>query len=213
VATGTDGRSQSRYHSPLRARQAAETRQNVLSAATHLFIERGWAATTLAAVATEAGTAVETVYSAFGSKSGLLIAAIDVAIVGDDDDTPLVERAEFAALGAGRRSERLLTAARIITSALVHAVPLMGALQEASASDATSKVRWQAYETDRRAVILTGLERILGKEPPETLVDSIWALASPEVFTKLTGERGWTVERYEQWLVQTGGALLRVLED
>lgn len=197
----------------MRARQAAETRQYVLSAATRLFIERGWAATTLAAVSAEAGTAVETVYSAFGSKSGLLIAAIDAAIVGDDDDTPLVERAEFAALGAGRRSERLVTAARIITRALVHAVPLMGALQEASASDAASKVRWQAYETDRRAVILTGLERILGKEPPETLVDSIWALASPEVFTKLTGERGWTVERYERWLVQTGGALLRVLED
>jgi len=65
----------------LRARQAAETRRTVLSAATRLFIERGWAATTLAAVAAEAGTAVETVYSAFGSKSGLLIAAIDVAIV------------------------------------------------------------------------------------------------------------------------------------
>lgn len=213
MATNGGRRSQSSYHSPLRARQAAETRQYVLSAATRLFIERGWAATTLAAVSAEAGTAVETVYSAFGSKSGLLIAAIDAAIVGDDDDTPLVERAEFAALGAGRRSERLVTAARIITRALVHAVPLMGALQEASASDAASKVRWQAYETDRRAVILTGLERILGKEPPETLVDSIWALASPEVFTKLTGERGWTVERYERWLVQTGGALLRVLED
>jgi AcrR family transcriptional regulator len=162
----------------LRVRQAAETRQNVLAAATGLFVERGWAATTLAAVAAEAGTAIETVYSAFGSKSGLLIAAIDVAIVGDDDDTPLVERAEFAALGAGKRSERLMTAARIITRALVHAVPLMGALQEASASDAASKVRWQAYETDRRIVISAGLGRILGKRPPEILVDSIWALAS-----------------------------------
>ena len=85
----------------MRARQAAETRQTVLCAATRLFIERGWAATTLAAVAAEAGTAVETFYSAFGSKSGLLIAAIDVAIVGDDDETPLVDRPEFTTLGAG----------------------------------------------------------------------------------------------------------------
>ncbi len=213
MATASARRSQSGYHSPLRARQAAETRQTLLCAATRLFFERGWAATPLAAVAAEAGTAVETVYSAFGSKSGLLIAAIDVAIVGDDEQTPLVDRAEFAALGAGKRSERLVKAARIITRALVHAVPLMGALQEASASDAASKVRWQAYETDRRTVILIGLERILGKQPPETLVDSIWALASPEVFAKLTNERGWTVDRYEQWLVQTAGALLRVVED
>jgi AcrR family transcriptional regulator len=213
VVTSSGQRSQSGYHSPLRARQAAETRTIVLSAATRLFIERGWAATTLAAVSAEAGTAVETVYSAFGSKSGLLIAAIDVAIVGDDDDTPLVERAEFAALGAGKRSERLVAAARIITRALVHTVPLMGALQEASASDAASKVRWQAYETDRRSVILAGLRLILGKQPPEVLVDSIWAIASPELFAKLTEERGWTVERYEHWLVQTAGPLLRVLED
>ena len=112
----------------------------VLSAATRLFIERGWAATTLAAVAAEAGTAVETVYSAFGSKSGLLIAAIDVAIVGDDDDTPLVKRPQFTSLGLGKRSERLVGAARIITQALVHAVPLMGALQEASASDGLRKL-------------------------------------------------------------------------
>src|SRR5262249_56253955 len=99
----------------------------------HVFGERGWAGTTLAAVAAEAGTVVETIYAGFGSKAGLLIAAIDVAIVGDDDKTPLVERAEFAALGVGSRAKRLTAAAQIITRALARAVPLMGALQEASA--------------------------------------------------------------------------------
>jgi AcrR family transcriptional regulator len=197
----------------LRARHAAETRQTVLAAATHLFTERGWAGTTLAAVATEAGTAVETVYSAFGSKSGLLIAAIDVAIVGDDDEVPLVARPEFASLGTGERSDRLIAAARIITRALVHAVPLMGALQEASASDEASKARLDAYETDRRMVIFSGLELILGKQAPETLVDSMWALASPEVFTKLSIDRGWPVDRYEHWLVDVATALLGSSED
>jgi AcrR family transcriptional regulator len=208
VPTKSGRRRQSGYHSPLRVRQAAETRQSVLSAATRLFTERGWAGTTLAAVATEAGTAIETVYSAFGSKSGLLIAAIDVAIVGDDGGVPLVDRPEFASLGLGQWSERLTAAARIITRAFVGAVPLMRALQEASASDEASKVRWDAYEKDRRTVILGGLQLILGKPAPENLVDSIWALASPEVFTKLTVGRGWTVDRYEQWLVETATALL-----
>jgi len=208
VPTKSSPQRQSGYHSPLRVRQAAETRQAVLAAAACLFTERGWAGTTLAAVATEAGTAVETVYSAFGSKSGLLIAAIDVAIVGDDDGVPLVDRPEFASLSVGQRSERLVAAAQIITRALVHAVPLMGALQEASASDEASKVRLDAYEADRRLVIFGGLELILGKQPPELLVDSIWALASPEVFTKLTEARGWPVDRYERWLVETATALL-----
>jgi AcrR family transcriptional regulator len=177
-------------------------------AATRLFPEHGWAGTTLAAVAAEAGTAIETVYSAFGSKSGLLIAAIDVAIVGDDGEVSLVDRPEFAALGLGPRRERLARAARIITRAFVGAVPLMRALHEASASADAAKARWDAYETDRRLVILVGLELILGKPAPESLVDSIWALASPEVFSKLTTERSWPVDRYERWLVETATALL-----
>jgi AcrR family transcriptional regulator len=212
VTTRSSRQRPSTYHSPLRARQAAETRQTVLGAATRLFTERGWAGTTLAAVATEAGTAVETVYSAFGSKSGLLIAAIDVAIVGDDSNEPLVERSEFAGLGVGERPVRLALAARIITRALEGAVPLMGALREASASDAAANTRWHTYETDRRAVIAAGLQLIRGHKAPDTLVDSMWALASPEVFTKLTAERGWPVKHYERWLVETASALLEGAE-
>src|SRR5215472_7829806 len=107
VPTRSSQQRTSGYHSPLRARQAAETRRTVVAAAGRLFSERGWAGTTLAAVAAEAGTAVETVYAGFGSKAGLLVTAIDVAIVGDDGEAPLVERAEFASLGTGGQARRL----------------------------------------------------------------------------------------------------------
>jgi AcrR family transcriptional regulator len=208
----TAGRRQrpSGYHSPLRARQAVETRRAILNAATNLFAERGWAGTTLSAVAAEAGTAIETVYSAFRSKSGLLIAAIDAAIVGDEDETPLVDRPEFVGLGTGALSERLTAAARIITLALVRAVPLMGALAEASANDAAARARLNTYESDRRAVIAVGLELVLGKPAPESLIDSIWAIAGPEVFAKLTKERHWSIETYQSWLVEIGLALFGV---
>src|SRR6187549_3153545 len=86
----------SRYHSPLRAKQAAETRQAIVNAAIALFGERGWAATSLPMIAAEAGTAVDTIYAAFGTKSGLLMAAVDRAIVGDEDPTPMVDRPELA---------------------------------------------------------------------------------------------------------------------
>jgi AcrR family transcriptional regulator len=186
----------SAYHSPLRARQAAQTRRLLISAACRLFGERGWAGTTLAAVAAEAGTAVETVYSGFGSKAGLLVAAIDVAIAGGYDETPLAEQAHFASLGTGGRVERLSAAARIITQSLVRAVPLMKALQEAAAGEETARARLERYETDRRATVAAGLELILG----------------PEVFTKLTGDRRWTVQRYEGWLVDTAAAILGGVE-
>jgi AcrR family transcriptional regulator len=201
-------RRQSTYHSPLRERQAAETRKNVLDAATQLFIERGWAGTTVAAVAADAGTAIETVYSAFGSKSGLLTAAIDVAIVGDDLQEPLAERLEFTALGEGGLSDRMAAAAQLIAHTHVRSVPLLRALQEAAASDKPSASRWSKYESDRRTVIEIGLKMIIDRNAPAHLIDSIWALASPEVFTKLTKERAWTIDRYEAWLLEIASALL-----
>ncbi len=179
----------------------------MLGAATRLFSERGWSRTTIGAVATEAGTAVETVYAAFGSKSGLLTAAIDAAIVGDDEQEPLAERSEFALLGAGERSARLVAATRIVTLAHVRGVPLLRALQEAAASDKSAKDRWDTYEADRRTMIALGLEMILERPPPDQLVDSVWALAAPEVFTKLTQERCWPIERYEEWLIETAVTL------
>jgi hypothetical protein len=71
-----------------------------------------------------------------------------------------------------------------------------------------SKVRWETYEADQHAVVTVGLELILGKRASETLIDSMWALTSPEVFTKLTKERNWPVDRHERWLVQTAATLL-----
>ncbi len=162
----------------------------------------------MAAVASEAGTAVETVYSGFASKAELLIAAIDAAIVGDDEDAPITGRGEFASLGAGARGKRIRAAAGIITRSLERAVPLMGALQEASASDEKARARLERYETDRWAAVAAGLELLLASPVADELVDSIWALASPEVFIKLTRERGWDVDGYEAWLAQSASALL-----
>src|SRR5690242_11057219 len=96
-----------RYRSSLRARQAADTRSQVLVAAAALFEEKGWAGTTVAAIAERAGVAIETVYSGFGSKKHVLRAVLDFAVVGDAEPVPLVERDVFAALGEGDRDQRI----------------------------------------------------------------------------------------------------------
>ncbi len=183
----------------------------MLVAATRLFHERGWTGTTLAAVAAEAGTAVETIYSGFGSKTGLLLAAIDAAISGDDE-RPVEALPEFAELGVGSRTERLQRAAGITTSALLRAVPLMKPLQEAAASDVIARERLEEYESLRRSTVAAGLELILPIEPSDRVIDAMWALASPEVFVKLTGERGWSTESYQAWLVETADAILEGTE-
>ena len=198
--------SRSGYHSPLRARQAAETRRTIVDAAIKLFGERGWAATTLPQVAAEAGTAVDTIYSAFGTKSGLLMAAVDVAIVGDDDPTAMVDRPELLTFAKGRRVERLRTGVRFTIGVYQRSLPILKALREAAASDEASRARLAQYDDDRRNVMVAGLALILGGPAPDELVDAIWALVSPEVYTMLIDGRGWSAERAEAWLVEMAGA-------
>ena len=189
------------YHSPLRARQAAETRQAIVGAAVRLFGERGWAATTLPMIATEAGTAVDTIYSAFGSKTNLLMAAIDLAIAGDDESTAMVDRPELARFAEGTRVERLRTGVRFTMGVYERSLPILRTLQEAAASDEVARARLRQYDNDRRDVMVVGLGFILGHPAPDDFVDAIWALVSPEVLTMLTEKREWSVADTEAWLV------------
>jgi AcrR family transcriptional regulator len=198
----------SRYHSPLRAKQAAETRRSIISAAVELFSDRGWAATTLQMVAAEAGTSVDTIFSIFGTKSALMMAAVDVAIVGDDEEAAMIDRPEFAQFANGRRIDRLRTGVHFAVGVFQRSVPIFKALQEAAASDEAARDRLTRYDQDRRDVTAAGLALILGAEPPDDVVDAIWALMSPEVFTYLTNGRGWSADKTEAWLVEMSSAAI-----
>ena len=90
-----------RYTSPKRQEQARATRRAIVEAARALFLARGYAGTTIDAVAGEAGVAVQTVYAAFGSKAQILKTVLDVAVVGDDAPVPLVDREAVKAFGLG----------------------------------------------------------------------------------------------------------------
>ena len=124
-----------RYESPQRLQHTAQTRAAVLEAATELFGENGWAGTGMRDVARLAGVAVETVYSNFGSKPELLLAAIDVAVVGDSQPIPLDERPEFAGLGRGSLAARAGAAARLVRQIHERTYGIGKALREAAASD------------------------------------------------------------------------------
>src|SRR3954470_1180212 len=81
-----------RYDSPRRREQAAATRREILEAAQRLFERQGYTATTMAAIAAEAGVALKTVYVVFETKSGLLHALWHMLLRGDQDDIPVGER-------------------------------------------------------------------------------------------------------------------------
>jgi AcrR family transcriptional regulator len=197
-ATGT----RRRYSSGRRARQAAQTRIDVLVAATELFAERGWAGTTVSAIAERAGVAVDTVYSGFGSKTGLLAAAKDLAKVGDTDDVPLFDRPGYAELGTGSREEDLRRSAELIAAVNESTRVLDAVWREAAASDPGLAATLRGREAGRRQDLADGLARVLGRPVDDELLDTIWAMTSPEVFAKLRGERQWSLQRYRDWLTE-----------
>src|SRR5947207_15171817 len=79
------------YNSPRRQQQAAATRRTILEAAERLFLQDGYPATTMDAIAAEAGVSLKTAYLPFSTKSGLLRALWDLRLKRDDADTPVVQ--------------------------------------------------------------------------------------------------------------------------
>src|SRR3954469_9619333 len=81
-----------KYDSSRRQAQARETQRQVVQGARRLFIERGYAGTTIEQIAQEAGVATETIYATFSNKRAVLARLVQVSVVGDEKDVPLLER-------------------------------------------------------------------------------------------------------------------------
>lgn len=198
--TGQTARARRAYRSPRRAQQAAETRALVVATAARLFGERGWAATGMRDVARAAGISVETVYASFRSKGDLLLAAIDLAVVGDAAPVPLDQRPEFAALGSGTRQQRARATARLVTGINQRTAGVVLALREAAASDAVLARQVREREQRRRTNVEQGAALVAGRAVTAEEVDGLWAVLAVEVYQLLTGLRGWTPQQYENWL-------------
>ena len=192
------------YRSPRRAAQAAQTRQVVLEAARTLFAERGWSGTGVRDVATAAGISVETVYAAVGTKAALFRAAYEGTIVGDNDPTPLADRAMFRAMGEGVDvAERAAVAAELITTIHRRSIGLSRALREGAASDPELAGILATDEAHRWTDDRRGMELVLRRPVTAAEVDAFWAVTSPEVYDLLTRRRGWADERYATFVARS----------
>lgn len=201
MTTTQPQRTRRTYRSPHRQQQAAETRAAVLGAAVQLFGERGWAGTGMREVARAAAVSVETVYAGFGSKSDLLMAALDVAVVGDAEPVPVARRPEFLALGSGTREQRIAAAARVVTASHERIASIYLALREAAASDPDIARRLRELEGRRRVTVEEGISLITGRAATTRERDGVWAVLSVEVYQLLTELSGWTPQQYQAWVI------------
>ena len=196
------------YNSSRRTLQAAQTREEVLRAGTKLFAEKGWAGTTLAAIAEEAGVSVETIYKGFGSKKALLREAMDMAVVGDAEPVAYIERSEFASLGEGTLAERARRGAAIVATINERSAGVWQAIVEAASSD-EEVAGWRLeLEANRRLDTHRSIERVLGRDVDENLVTLLWLLYSPETYRKLVVDSGMSRAEYESLLVDAGNRVM-----
>jgi AcrR family transcriptional regulator len=200
-----------------RAERAEQTRRRILAAATKLFAELGYAATTIDAIATEADVAVETVYSRFRNKANLLDAVLGPAIVGDDGNQPLAHRPEMDAIRTCTdRHEAVRLMAHLSRTILQRAAQIHRILDVAAASDPNAAKLQQTDRKRRHHGQRAYVEILLANGPLRTGVsteeatDTYASLANPATYAFLTGDRGWTPARYEKWLAES---LIRLLLD
>ena len=198
-----------RYDSPHRREQAAATRRKVIGAAQALFLEQGYAGTTMAAIAREAGVVVETVYRSFGSKVALFGAVVEAALAGGVEraEVPVEERPAIAAVIAETDPARQV-ALYAATQPGIHrrAGPLLRAVRDAAAIDPEVARVWRELEAQRYigqgrvAGLLASRGTLREGLSVETASDVIWTLCSLAVHDLFVVERGWTSEEYEAWL-------------
>jgi AcrR family transcriptional regulator len=193
-----------RYESPRRREQAAATRRQILDAAWQLFEEHGYAATTMQAIATEAGVALKTVYVAFETKSGVLRGVWHLLLRGDVDDVPVGDRAWYQeVLDEPDPEQALRLNARNSRRVKERAAPLTAVIRAAAAQDAEIADLWRRIQRDfyenQRAVVQALAARTALRYDVDRATDILWTLNHPDVWNLLVAERGWTPEDYERW--------------
>jgi AcrR family transcriptional regulator len=203
------------YDSSSRRKAAETTRQSIIGAARRVFLEKGYAAATMPAIAQAAGVALDTVYATVGKKPSLFRLLIEMAISGSDRAVPAEERDYVRAIRAEADAARKL---RIYAAALrsIHPrlAPLIRVLQGAAPLDSELDALWQGI-SERRAKNM----RLLADDLAETgrlrtglsvarAADIIWSMNSPEFYLLLVEQRGWSPKEFERWLADAWIRLL-----
>jgi AcrR family transcriptional regulator len=203
------------YRSQLRAEQARRTRARIIEAARALFLERGFAATTIAAVAEQAGVAPETVYAIYRTKAGLLDGVVRSAVFRDGEPEDVLqagwvkELLRLPDLSAQITALARHTAQTVALTSPIYATITAAGTGTGELHELQRQFRQLRFSAQAEVIAAIATDQTL--RPGLTIeeaTDTFSAIASPELHHILTTDRGWSHERYARWLEQTTKAAL-----
>jgi AcrR family transcriptional regulator len=197
-------KSKRTYESDTRKRQAAQTRQRIVTAAHRLLRTAGFSGMTIEAVAKRAQVSVPTVYANFKSKTGILIALLDQSMFGSNYDD--VVRQAQSETDPETRLRGSAAVARQIRSAQSAAFDLLRGAGVVAPELAKLQQDRESLRYDRVESVITFLRKS-GKLQPglshRTARDIFWMLTGGDVYRMLVWQRGWSPQKYQHWLADT----------
>jgi AcrR family transcriptional regulator len=203
------------YDASSRLARSAETKQRILNAALQLILDRGYRATTIAAIAATAEVNLDTVYELVGRKPVLLRELIEQALSGTDHPVVAEQRDYVIAMrDEPDPAHKLVIYAQAVREIQVRMAPLFLALRDASATEPDAHQVWQNISNRRAAnmrLLVRDLQDAGGLRADlsvEAAADIVWATNSSELYVMLTVERGWSADQYEHWLADSWCRLL-----
>jgi AcrR family transcriptional regulator len=204
----TEVKDKRKYFSAVREEQAVRTRARILDAASQLFLERGYARTTMKDIAAQADVARDTVHAIFGSKARVLTALIDQRLVPDDSVANVTQRPDALAIrDAVDQRQQIKLFAEFIAGISTELRPVFEILRTASAVEPEMAKVFEEMDRFRLINMRTYARWIAARGPLRVSTrragEIIWAVASLDVARMLCDEIGWTESQHARWLADS----------
>lgn len=204
-----------KYDSSRRQERALETKAQIVEAARELFIKDGYSGVSIETIARKAKASPETIYSVFKNKRTILAHAMDLAAGTNDQPIPAMLRSYIQEVVSERDQHRQIQMfAGRMRMFFSHIAPIVEVVRTAAKIEPEIDTLLKKYLNDRYQGMGFFIDCLLANGPLRnglsklSAVETIWTLASAEIYNLLVENRGWSEEEYEIWLTDTLTRLL-----
>lgn len=194
-----------RYESPVRAAQARRTRETILVAAQKQFLDTGYAATTIAGIAEQAGVSVDSIYKTFGGKPGLVRAIYQRGLKGRGS-IPAYERSEQIRMRESDPRTMMREWGRLAAEVGAEVTPIQLLIRSAAGVDPDAAALLKEINAHRlkrmryHARFLADRGYLRDGVSVAQAADVIWTCTSAELYELLVLQRGWSLRRFERFV-------------